>query len=99
MTAAVEFANVSASYGAREVLSGVTAAFAAGAVTGIVGPNGAGKTTLFRAALGLMPLAGGSIHVLDKPLAQWSREGLARTLAYLPQGSDAHWPVKARQLV
>jgi iron complex transport system ATP-binding protein len=97
--AAVGFANVSASYGARDVLSGVTTGFAAGAVTGIVGPNGAGKTTLFRAALGLMPLAGGAIHVLDKPLAQWSRDGLARTLAYLPQDSDAHWPVRARQLV
>jgi len=99
VTVAVGFANVSASYGAREVLSNVTTAFASGAVTGIVGPNGAGKTTLFRTALSLMRLAGGSIHVLDKPLAQWSREGLARTIAYLPQGSDAHWPMKARQLV
>jgi iron complex transport system ATP-binding protein len=99
VTVAVGFANVSASYGAREALSGVTAAFAAGAVTGIVGPNGAGKTTLFRTALGLMPLAGGAIHVLDKPLAQWSREGLARAMSYLPQGADAHWPVSARQLV
>ena len=99
MKAAVGFASVSARYGAREVLIDVTTSFAAGAVTGIVGPNGAGKTTLFRTALGLMPLAGGAIHVLDKPLAQWSREGLARSIAYLPQGSDAHWPVSARQLV
>jgi len=99
VTAAVSFSGVSASYGAHAVLSDVTTAFVAGAVTGIVGPNGAGKTTLFRTALALMPLAGGAIRVLDKPLAQWSREGLARTLAYLPQGSDAHWPIKARQLV
>ena len=99
MRAAIGFANVSASYGAREVLSGVSTAFTAGAVTGIVGPNGAGKTTLFRTALGLMPLRAGAIHVLDKPLAAWSREGLARALSYLPQGSDAHWPVRARQLV
>lgn len=96
---ALTFENVSAAYGARNVLCGVTTGFTAGAVTGIVGPNGAGKTTLFRAALGLMPLTGGAIRVLDKPLMQWSRDGLARTLAYLPQGSDAHWPVLARQLV
>ena len=37
--------------------------------------------------------------MLDRPLAQWSREGLARAIAYLPQGADAHWPMLARQLV
>lgn len=95
----VKFEQVSASYGANTVLSEVTASFARGCVTGIVGPNGAGKTTLFRAALGLIKTAGGSVRVLDKSLAQWSREGLARTIAYLPQGSDAHWPILARQLV
>jgi iron complex transport system ATP-binding protein len=94
----IAFENVSAAYGARTVLSEVTAAFAKGAITGIVGPNGAGKTTLFRAALGLRKTSG-AIRVLDRPLAQWSREGLARTIAYLPQGSDAHWPILARQLV
>jgi iron complex transport system ATP-binding protein len=96
---AVVFDAVAARYGARVVLDGVTAAFARGAVTGIVGPNGAGKTTLLRVALGLMPASGGGVLVLDKPLAQWSRETLARTVAYLPQGSDAHWPLEARELV
>ena len=95
----VAFETVSASYGARQVLSGVTARFSKGAVTGIVGPNGAGKTTLFRVALGLMKTSSGTVKVLDKALPQWSREGLARSIAYLPQGSDAHWPLQARQLV
>ena len=95
----VAFETVSASYGARQVLSGVTACFSKGAVTGIVGPNGAGKTTLFRVALGLMKTNSGTVKVLDKALPQWSREGLARSIAYLPQGSDAHWPLQARQLV
>jgi iron complex transport system ATP-binding protein len=99
MSAAVAFENVSASYGMRAVLSGISASLAKGAVTGIVGPNGAGKTSLFRAALGLMRTQGGMIKVLGRPLAQWSRQGLARSVAYLPQGSDAHWPLKARQLV
>ncbi len=30
----------------------------------IVGPNGSGKTTLLKAALGLAPVSGGSVHVL-----------------------------------
>ena len=98
MKAAVAFSDVTARYGARAVLSGVTTGFVAGAVTGIIGPNGAGKTTLFRAALGVMKSTG-AIHVLGRPLAQWSRDGLARAIAYLPQGAEAHWPVLARQLV
>ena len=99
MTAALQFQTVSASYGSRAVLSEITTSFAKGAVTGIVGPNGAGKTTLFRVALGLIKQSSGTIDVMDKPLGQWSREGLARAIAYLPQGSDAHWPLQARQLV
>jgi iron complex transport system ATP-binding protein len=99
VSAAVRFEGVSAAYGARIVLAGVDAAFPAGAVTGIVGPNGAGKTTLLRVALGLMVTSAGQVTVLDRPLAQWSRGDLARALAYLPQGSDAHWPLLARELV
>ncbi|MEI9988862.1 MAG: ABC transporter ATP-binding protein [Rhizomicrobium sp.] len=99
MSAAVVYEAVSAAYGARAVLDRVSASFARGAVTGIVGPNGAGKTTLLRVALGLMMPSGGSVRILDRPLEDWSRAALARTLAYLPQGSDAHWPVLARELV
>src|SRR6185437_5928710 len=99
VSVALEFRAVSAAYGSRGVLSEISTGFAAGAVSGIVGPNGAGKTTLFRAALGLLKPSCGTIDVLGKPLAQWSREGLARAIAYLPQGSDAHWPLQARQLV
>jgi iron complex transport system ATP-binding protein len=95
---ALSFDNVSTSYGARRVLAGVTANFKGGAVTAIVGPNGAGKTTLFRAALGVLP-AQGSIRVLDNDLKTWPREGLARSIAYLPQGADAHWPITAKRLV
>ena len=98
MSAAIAFAGVTAAYGARTVLSGVDASFARGKVTGIVGPNGAGKTTLLRVALGLMQPSSGNVAILDRPLAQWSRERLARNIAYLPQGADAHWPVTARQL-
>jgi iron complex transport system ATP-binding protein len=47
----------------------------------------------------LLPVSGGGVTVLDNPLAQWSREGLARSIAYLAQGAEAHWPMEARRLV
>jgi len=97
MSVAVD--KVSVRYGARAALSEVSARFSAGAVTGIVGPNGAGKTTLLRAVLGLQPLNGGSIRILNKRLAEWPREGLARAAAYLPQGGEAKWPMLVEEVV
>jgi iron complex transport system ATP-binding protein len=98
MSAAVHLENVSLRYGARAALSEVSLRFAAGAVTGIVGPNGAGKTSLLRAVLGLQPLAGGSVRILNKLLAEWPRQELARAVAYLPQGGEAKWPMLAEDV-
>ena len=84
---------------AAPVLRNVSASFAAGEVTGLVGPNGAGKTTLFRVALRLLRTDAGDVRLLDRALSDWSAQALARTVAYLPQEAEAHWPVEARRLV
>ncbi|MBU6298132.1 MAG: ABC transporter ATP-binding protein [Alphaproteobacteria bacterium] len=99
MSAVIAFENADVRYGGRTALSEVSLTVSGGAVTGVVGPNGAGKTTLLRAALGLLPLAGGVIRILDKPLPNWPREALARAAAYLPQGGEAKWPMQARDVV
>jgi iron complex transport system ATP-binding protein len=95
----VVFDKVSAGYRGRAVLREVSTSFAAGTVTGLVGPNGAGKTTLFRVALRLIEATSGAVHLMDRPLPEWSAQALARTVAYLPQVAEAHWPVEARRLV
>lgn len=99
MTAALSLHDVSAGYGSRPALNGVTAEFAAGRVTGLVGPNGAGKTTLLRVALGFLKTTQGRVDVLGQSLEGWTRETLAQTIAYLPQSSEAQWPVPAKTLV
>ncbi len=99
MSAALSFESVSARYGSRPVLHEVTARFAPGSVTGLVGPNGAGKTTLLRVALGFLKPEQGRVAVLGRPLASWTRETLAQSIAYLPQTSQAEWPVPAYRLV
>lgn len=93
------FEGLCAAYRGRTVLRDVSLSFRSGAVTGLVGPNGAGKTTLFRAALRLIEPQTGRVRLLDRPLADWSLQTLARTIAYLPQEAEAHWPVAARRLV
>jgi len=91
--------NVSASYGGRIALEDVSLSFVPGRITGLIGPNGAGKTTLLRVALGFLPAASGTVTLLDRPLAEWSDDARARTIAYLPQSAESHWPLKAHRLV
>jgi len=99
MRAALSLENVTVRYGARAALADVSVAFEAGTLTGLVGPNGAGKTTLLRAALGLLPAQSGTVRVFDRPLAQYSPDARARAIAYLPQSTEAHWPLVARRVV
>lgn len=99
MSYALTFENVSAGYRGRNVLRELDVSFAAGTVTGLVGPNGSGKTTLFRVALRLLRMNNGSVRLLDRSLPGWSVQALARAVAYLPQESEAHWPVAARKVV
>lgn len=99
MTAPLVLDRVSAGYGERVALESVSVAFEAGQVTGILGANGSGKTTLLRVVTGLASLFEGTVRVLDVPREQWSREALARTVSYLPQGAEPHWPVEAWRLV
>ncbi len=96
---ALEIENLSVALGGREVLADVSLTCARGELVGIMGPNGSGKSTLMRAAAGLVPLSAGRIALDGKALAAWRREDLARELAYLPQGGQAHWPLSVRALV
>jgi len=45
---AIEFVNVSKSFGDRLLIDNLTIKVPPGAIVGIIGPNGAGKSTLFR---------------------------------------------------
>ena len=61
MSATVLARGVSASFGDRELFSGLDLVVAPGDVIGLVGPNGAGKTTLLRILSGERPPETGSV--------------------------------------
>jgi manganese/iron transport system ATP-binding protein len=69
-----------------------------GSITALVGVNGSGKSTLFKAIMGFVPLAGGSVEILGVP----GRQALKRNLvAYVPQSEDVDWnfPVLVEDVV
>ena len=69
-----------------------------GTITALVGVNGAGKSTLFKAIMGFVPIARGTIRLLGMPV----REALRRNLvAYVPQAEEVDWsfPVLVEDVV
>ena len=61
--AQVEFRNVRKSYGALEVIHGITMQVTDGEFVVIVGPSGCGKSTLLRMVAGLEPISDGEISI------------------------------------
>jgi len=78
--ALVEVRGAAAVLGGRQIWSDVDAVVCAGEFVAILGPNGVGKSTLLKAVLGLVPLAEGSIRLLDRPPGRAGRD-----VGYLPQ--------------
>ena len=69
-----------------------------GSITALVGVNGSGKSTLFKAIMGFVPLAAGTVTILGVP----GREALKRNLvAYVPQSEEVDWnfPVLGEDVV
>ncbi len=84
----IEFQNIYARYGKREILHGVNLSVPAGQVTTLIGSNGSGKSTLLRALLGLVPKSGGDILYDGVSMEGMSAAEVARKIAYLPQGKN-----------
>ena len=67
--------------GRRLVLHDVTLELRAGEALAVVGPNAAGKSTLVQALAGLLAPSAGEVRLAGRPLAGWTADARARTLA------------------
>jgi manganese/zinc/iron transport system ATP- binding protein len=96
LSAGLEFHDVTVAYGRRPVLWNIDLVVPGACLFGIIGPNGAGKSTLLKAALGLVPLAGGEVSVLGAPLA-----AVRGRVGYVPQRESVDWdfPVSVSDVV
>ena len=93
---AVHIDNLSVYYGQTPAIAGVCLDVTDGEYLGIIGPNGGGKSTLFKAILGLVPKASGTIEIYGKTIRK--NKGM---VGYVPQftGLDRSFPITTREVV
>jgi lipooligosaccharide transport system ATP-binding protein len=82
--ALLEIRDLRKSFGAQEVVRGISLTLARGECYGLLGPNGAGKTTTLRLCLGLTDPDSGSIELAGLPVPRAAREARLR-LGVVPQ--------------
>jgi iron complex transport system ATP-binding protein len=95
----IDIRAVSLQYGACQVIKQVSVQIEQGEFFIIIGPNGAGKTTLLKALSGLHPLIEGDIHIRQRPIADYAKKELARTLALVPQHVNSDFPFTVAETV
>src|SRR5262245_13868311 len=83
----------------RPVVSGISLEVKAGEIVALLGPNGAGKSTLLAIACGSLKPQMGEVRFADRPLADFSRREIARTIALVVQAGDVRFPLTALEYV
>jgi len=91
--------RVCSGYGSRTVVHDVSFTLDPGEVVCLLGTNGCGKTTLFKTILGLLRPKAGRVRIGGEETARWSRERMARTLAYVPQTHAPPFSFEVRDIV
>jgi branched-chain amino acid transport system ATP-binding protein len=84
MTPAIELVDVRKSFGATQIIRGVSLAIEAGTRQAVIGPNGAGKSTLFNLITGKYPVSTGRIRLKGQSITglrpyEINRRGLSRS--------------------
>lgn len=86
MTSPLAAQGVTVSIDGRRVLRDVDLEVGEGEFVALLGSNGSGKSTLVRAAIGLVPMTGGTVELFGTPLREFRER---RRLGYVPQRSRA----------
>ena len=91
--------GLSAGYGGRLIVEGVSFTLRDGDVLAVVGPNGSGKTTLLRALLGMIRPEAGRVEILGRQ--GLSPHDIERAVAYIPQRLevDRTFPISLREML
>ncbi len=99
MSNAIEFNDVSFSYGEHKVLDKVNLKIAKGGFVGILGHNGAGKTTLMKLSLGLLKTQQGKVKILgheSEKFRHWEKVGYVQQTV---EDFDFQFPATVMEVV
>ena len=83
----LEIKEISAGYGATEVLHGISLTVEEGKITTLIGGNGAGKTTTLNCILGVVKTLGGSITWKNRDISKLKTSGIVGMgISLIPEG-------------
>ncbi|HSR42990.1 MAG TPA: ABC transporter ATP-binding protein, partial [Longimicrobiales bacterium] len=80
-------------------LDGVSMEAATGSLYAVLGPNGSGKSTLVRGLMGVLRPESGDVSLEGRPIADWNRRELARTVGVVSQSESIAFPLAVREMV
>jgi len=92
---AIVLENVTKAYDSVIAVNAVSLKVRAGAILGLLGPNGAGKTTTIRMIMNILVPDSGSIHVLDEPVSDKTRD----KIGYLPEERGLYPRMKVLEII
>jgi iron complex transport system ATP-binding protein len=99
MSPILEFRNVCFSRGSKLLLNDLSFSIDRQDMVALLGPNGIGKTTMLQIACRLLRPTSGEILLQGKPLPQWSRRNLPRSIALVPQQLDIPFNFRVQEVV
>lgn len=93
--AAVQCDGVTLQVPGRVLVRDLQFSLAPGRVLAVLGRNGSGKSSTLHAIAGLREVSSGGVRIAGRPLRDWPRRELARTLGLLPQLVEDPFPATA----
>lgn len=94
-----DIAQLSFSYGNREVLRGIDLSIGRGDFVGVIGPNGVGKSTLLHLMSGWLKPRAGSVAYKGRAVREWPRRAFAQQVGVVAQREEGLFPFTAEEVV
>jgi len=86
-------------YNKEKVLKDINFGLNKGELLTLIGPNGSGKSTILKCINSYLKPNKGNINLFDRDINSYSREELARMIAYLPQKEKHNFPLNVFETI